>query len=353
MTPDLDRIVVDVPAADSSQHRVEPRLFEQLDGLRAAQRARRVAPDRSPVLPRWAWVVAGTMAIAIVILVVHSTAGHGTGEHATGVTPSLVVTPAGGSSRFTIDDALIEAGSDTSVAVATDSSGGVTLSLARGTIECDVAPRHGRPFRVIAGDVTVEVVGTRFTVARHPDVQVDVAHGKVRVHANDRDVFVAAGERWPATTETAQVPPAPAVPVEPVAPVPQRSDPVLPPAPEPHASPHDAFIAAQRLEAHDWTQAARAYRTVARGGDRWAALALYSLAELDAAHDHASDALSVLDDYQRRFPSGASGEDAAWLRVEVLRSLGRSGDARAAAAAYLARYPAGTYVTPASRLAPP
>ena len=350
MTPDLDRIVVEVPAADSSQHRVEPRLFEQLDGLRAAQRARRVAPDRSPALPRWAWVVAGAMAITIAILVVH-----GTGSRATGVTPSLVVTPAGGSSRFTVDDALIEAGSDTSVAVATDDSGGVTLSLARGTIDCDVAPRHGRPFRVIAGDVTVEVVGTRFTVARHPEVQVDVAHGKVRVHANDRDVFVAAGERWPAMTETAQAPAVPAVPIEPIAPLPQHpaAAPVPPPAPEPHASTHDAFVAAQRLEAHDWTQAARAYRTISHGGDRWAALALYSLAELDAAHDHAGDALAVLDDYQRRFPSGASGEDAAWLRVELLRSLGRTGDARAAAAAYLARYPSGTYVTPASRLAPP
>ncbi|HEY6039502.1 MAG TPA: FecR domain-containing protein, partial [Kofleriaceae bacterium] len=217
MTRDLersvDRIVVEVPVADSSQHRVEPRLFEQLDGLRAAQRARRVAPDRTARLPGWAWGVAGAMALAIVILIVHRT-----GEHATGAAPSLVVTPAGGSSRFTIDDAVIEAGSDTSVEVATDGAGGITLSLARGTIDCDVAPRHGRPFHVIAGDVTVEVVGTRFTVARRPEVQVDVAHGKVRVHANGRDAFVAAGERWPAVVEAAPVEPAPVVATEPAQP---------------------------------------------------------------------------------------------------------------------------------------
>jgi transmembrane sensor len=285
-----------------------------------------------------------------VILIVHGSGGRGIAGHGSGA-PSLVVTPAGGSSRFTIDDALIEAGSDTSVEVATDSSGGVTLSLARGTIECDVAPRHGHPFRVVAGDVTVDVVGTRFTVARHPEVQVDVAHGKVRVHANGEDAFVAAGERWPAIAAAIPTPATPArVPVEPAQPV----TPVAPqPAPGPHVSSRDAFVAAQRLEAHDWTQAAHAYHAISRGSDRWAALALYSLAELDAAHDRASDALAVLDDYHHRFASGASAEDAAWLRVEVLRSLGRTGDARAAAAAYLARFPAGTYVTPASRLAPP
>jgi len=348
----VDRIVVEVPVADSSQHRVEPRLFEQLDGLRAAQRARRVAPDRGARLPGWAWGVAGAMALAIALLIVHRT-----GEHATSAAPSLVVTPAGGSSRFTIDDAVIEAGSDTSVEVATDAAGGITLSLARGSIDCDVAPRHGRPFHVIAGDVTVEVVGTRFTVVRRPEVQVDVAHGKVRVRANGRDAFVAAGERWPAVA-TAAVAPVPAPDESPAAPTVPAQRPEPPVTDQPRNSPtpassRDAFVAAQRLEAHAWPQAARAYRTIARGGDRWAALALYSLAELDAAHDHAADALAVLDEYQRRFPKGASAEDAAWLRVEVLRTLGRTGDARAAAAAYLERFPSGTYVTPASRLAPP
>jgi len=345
MTRDIERIVVEVPPADSSQHRVEPRLFDQLDGVRAAQRARRIAPDRSARLPIWAWAVAGAMAVAIVVLIVHRT-----GDRAT-ASPSLVVTPAGGASRFTIDDAVIEAGSDTSVEVATDAAGGVTLSLARGTIDCDVAPRHGRPFRVIAGDVTVEVVGTRFTVARTPAVQVDVAHGKVRVSANGRDAFVAAGERWPAVAAAPLAPPPPVVPVEPPAPAPPPAA-AEPPRPA-IASSHDAFAAAQRLEAGDWTQAARAYRAISRGTDRWAALALYSLAELDAAHEHPGDALPLLDDYQRRFPKGASAEDAAWLRVEVLRALGRTGDARAAAAAYLVRFPAGTYVTPATRLAPP
>jgi hypothetical protein len=42
-----------------------------------------------------------------------------------------------------------------------------------------------------------------------------------------------------------------------------------------------------------------------------------------------------------------------WLRVEALRSLGRAEDVRAAAAAYAARFPTGTYAKPAARLATP
>jgi outer membrane protein assembly factor BamD (BamD/ComL family) len=109
-----------------------------------------------------------------------------------------------------------------------------------------------------------------------------------------------------------------------------------------------AFQAAQRLEAHDRPAAARAYRAVANGSDSWAALALYSLAELDAA-GQPTRALAALDEYQRRFPRGHNAEDAAWLRVDVLRSAGRP--ANAAAAAYLVAFPSGTYRKAAERLA--
>ena len=54
--------------------------------------------------------------------------------------PSLVETPVGGSSRFTVGDAVIQAGGDTSVSVST-SDAGVMLVLGRGAIDCDVEPR--------------------------------------------------------------------------------------------------------------------------------------------------------------------------------------------------------------------
>jgi hypothetical protein len=222
----------------------------------------------------------------------------------------------------------------------------VTLVLARGTIDCEVAPRNGRPFHVVAGDVDVEVVGTRFAVTRGTSVRVDVTHGRVRVRSPNGEWMVGAGERWPvvAPIQTATVdPPTPAPAPPEIHETPKRDAP----------SPHDQFLAAQAREARDWVGAVKAYRAIASGDDRWAALALYSLAELDSAHDRAAAAITALDEYQHRFPHGASAEDAAWLRIETLRSLGRADEARAAAAAYVKRFPAGTYIKSAVRLATP
>jgi hypothetical protein len=341
---DLDRIVVDVPQADSSRHRVEPRMFERLDAIRAAGRAGELAPDRRP--SRWLWLAVPVAAAAVIAIVLAT-------RHAPDVkvaSPSLVVTPAGGSSRFTIDDAVIDAGGDTSVEVQAGERGAVTLVLARGTIDCEVAPRNGRPFVVIAGDVSVEVVGTRFAVTRGATVRVDVTHGRVRVHAPTGDVMVGAGERWPAGELAATQPPPPVEPPPPPASAPEIA---MDPTPAHAPTPHDHYIAATKLEAKNWTAAAQAYRTAATGSDRWAALALYSLAELEATHEMGKDALAALDEYRRRFARGANAEDAAWLRVETLRKLGRADDARAAAAEYVQRFPTGTYLTPASRLAAP
>jgi hypothetical protein len=245
---------------------------------------------------------------------------------------------------------VIDAGSDTSVAVQSGDHGAVTLVLARGTIDCEVAPRNGRPIHVIAGDVDVEVVGTRFEVTRGTSVRVDVTHGRVRVRTPSGESMVGAGERWPvvAPTQTATVdppapPPTPPVVTEPDHETPKRDVP----------TPHDQFLAAQAREAHDWAGAAKAYRAIASGDDRWAALALYSLAELDSAHDRAAPALAALDEYRQRFPHGASVEDAAWLRIETLRVLGRADDVRTAAADYMKRFPSGTYIKSAVRLAAP
>jgi len=341
MNRDLDRIVVDVPAADSSRHRVEPRMFDRLDAIRSAERAKDVAPDRSA--RRWPWI-AGAAALTAAATIVLVLASHGP-ESARPSAPSLVVTPAGGSSRFTIDDAVIDAGSDTSVAVQSGEHGAVTLVLSRGTIDCEVAPRNGRPFHVVAGDVDVEVVGTRFAVTRGATVRVDVTHGRVHVRAPSGEWLVGAGERWPiAAPQTATVDPPVAPPVPAVAPE-------IHEAPKP--SPHDQFLAAQAREAHDWAGAAKAYRAVASGDDRWAALALYSLAELDAAHDRANAALAALEEYRRRFPRGASVEDAAWLRVETLQVLDRGREVREAAGDYVKRFPSGTYIKLATRLASP
>jgi transmembrane sensor len=190
-----DRIVVDVPASDARREHVERRVFEQLTALRIADRADAVA---IPARRRWpVWVAAGGLATAACVAVV-MLVGREPAAPAVASSPSLVQTPAGGASRFTVGDAVIDAGSDTSVTVQQDAIGGVTLALARGSVDCEVEPRGDRPpFRVVAGEVSVAVVGTRFTVARvNGAVRVDVIRGVVRVASPAGERLVAAGETW-------------------------------------------------------------------------------------------------------------------------------------------------------------
>ncbi len=341
----MTRIVVDPPARDAHREQIERDVFAKLAAIDAAERADRAVPAR----PRWRHVLAmggalAAAAAAVVLLV------RGGDREPPAAAPSLVVTPVGGTSRFTVGDAVIDAGSDTSVEVRPGEAGAVTLVLARGSVDCDVAPRGNRPpFRVIAGDVTVTVVGTRFTVARRPQVRVDVARGKVEVAAPGGTTLVAAGESWPAVTASAE-PPAAEPPAPPAAEPPEIAmDPA--PAAKPHVSPAAAYRAAHELAATDPRKAAAAYRAVAAGGDRWAALALVDLAELHK--DDPSAALHDLDEYARRFPHGANLEDVLWQRIELLRAAGRKADAHAAAADFVRRFPASVYVESAKRLAEP
>jgi len=272
------RVVVEVPASDARRENIERGVFAQLAALRVADRADAIGPaismSRSRATP---WAVACGLALAacIALVVVGLRGGDPTSPIAS--SPSSIQTPAGGSSRFTVGDAVIDAGADTSVQVQQDPSGSVTLVLARGAIDCDVEPRRERPpFRVVAGDVVVEVVGTRFTVTRTPvAVRVDVTRGKVHVTSPTGDRLVAAGEAWSSdgviaaarVAPPAVQPPTPAPDPAPAATTPDKST-------GPAHTPHAAFLAAQRQEAHDRVAASRAYRAVANGNDSWAALAL-------------------------------------------------------------------------------
>jgi hypothetical protein len=365
-----DRIAIDAPPAEASRDRVEAAVFARLDAIRGAERAAALSADRPGVRP-WMYLAAGVAAAVAVTLVI-AIGREPPPRSGAARAPSLVVTPVGGSSRFTVDDAVIDAGSDTEVEVHAADPGEVSFVLARGTIDCDVAPRKGRPLRVRAGDVVVEVVGTRFSVARTPGVRVDVTHGQVRVRTPGGEFLVGPGERWSeggaAPASAAGSGSAAGGPAEAGAPAASASDRAAiaaPAASSPDAiavqpgkpprvqSSRDAFLAAQRLESHDGRAAARAYRAVADGEGAWAALALYSLAELDASSGLGQAALAAVDEYLRRFPHGAGIEDVMWVRVETLRMLGRQDEARSAAAGYLRRFPRGTYVKPATRVAAP
>ncbi|CAN5368892.1 hypothetical protein BH11MYX1_BH11MYX1_24060 [soil metagenome] len=354
----MKQIEVDPPANELRRDRIERQVFAQLANLRAVERADAAVPV-APVRSYRPWVfgaVGAGLAAAIALVVVSTKTGRpAPAPIVEETTPSRIVTPVGGESQFTVGDAVIVASSDTSVDVKRADDGGITLVVTRGAVDCDVAPRKNRPpFHVNAGDVFVEVVGTRFTVARTPSPRVDVVRGKVRVRAPGGTWLLSAGESWTppvsgsasdtvaVAPEVARVSP-PAVPTPGTAP---RRTPVAQP------DPHALYQTAQRLEATDPVRAAKAYRAVASTNDAWSAPALYGLAELDAKTD-ATKALADCNEYLRRFARSAQLEDIAWLKIEILRSAGKRDEARVAAAEYLRQFPEGSYAAIAARIASP
>jgi hypothetical protein len=365
------KITVDPPVSEARRERVERQLFQQLAAVRVADRAEAVIPPvkkQRPVV----WFAFAGAAVAAALIGLFITRDGGPGGQ-TVAPPSRVVTPVGGESRFMIGrEAVVDAKSDTSVEWQQGHDGAITLTLQRGTVDCQVHPRQGRPpFKVISGDVTVIVVGTRFTVTRTPSPRVDVAHGRVRLEAPGGTWSIEAGESWTPISVTAieevtddAVPvaePHPEIAMEPVkvtrakkptpAPVaaPAKAEPIEPPATRELAK--EAYRAAQRLEVSDPKLAAANYRAIARGKDPgWAATALVALAELSLKQGDAKAALDALDEHSREFPRSAMREDAAWFRIEALRTMGKRDEARGAAADYLREFPDGVYAKPAARL---
>lgn len=351
----MSDIEVDPPTSDSRRERVERQVFSQLQNMRMAERVDAVVPPPK----RRAWLFAGmgalaASAIALIVFAVKSPPAEVAAPIAD--VPSHILTPANGSSQFTVGDSVIIAGSDTAVEVKHGDDGGITLVVGRGSVDCDVPPRNGRPpFHVIAGEVSVEVVGTRFTVVRTPSPRVDVARGKVRVKAPGGTWLVAAGESWTPQVTVTAIEPAPAPIADDVvldpSPSPSPPNPAPTPNRKPTISPHAAYQAAVRLASTDPERAAKAYRTIANGKGADAALALMDLATLVEKTDPPA-ALAACDEYLRRFARGANVEDVTWLRIDLLRKADRRDEARAAAAEYLRQFPNGTFAGDAARISP-
>ncbi|MBX3272869.1 MAG: FecR domain-containing protein [Sandaracinaceae bacterium] len=204
---------------------------------------------------------------------------------------------------------------------------GVRLVLARGAVTCTVPPRAGRPpFVVEAGTVEVEVVGTRFTVRRDPEVEVEVERGSVRVRAAGGAHELGAGQRWSAAhapsaasaaRETSRdVAPADPSPIDPGAEA-RAANEAAPEtsaiAPRPALDPAAEFARASALEARDPDRADALYRRVERAGGPWAANSLFARARLAADRGRTAPARRLAADYLRRHPDGLNAADARRL----------------------------------------
>lgn len=341
------------PLSEVRWERIERGIFERLDGAAHSvpQPERRDSRSwRSPVL-----LVVGAVAAAAAAAFVGSLA-HRTDAP---LASSHIETGAD-RSHVALGEATIDVGAHSGVVVTGNDAQGVLLVLEHGEIDCEVAPRRGRPpFVVQSGPVRVRVVGTRFHVGRtDAGSEVSVTHGTVEVMSGDKVVEVHAGERWGSNdTSISEANPAQRFDVaegassaptnrhgqaphphthaspSPSASAPSRFD-VAPAhsadvsaarsanelAPMPNTSARsvrEEYEAAARLEASDPSAALARYRELSRGDDAWAANALYAEGRLAADRGDRERAERVLREYLVRFPSGPNASDARELMSRI------------------------------------
>jgi TolA-binding protein len=216
-----------------------------------------------------------------------------------------------------------------------NAAAGSLVILERGAARFSVPPRETRPaFVVQAGDVRVEVVGTRFLVERvGGSARVQGYEGKVRVIARGQNTLVQRGESWPpsaAITLPTAAPGSPASAASQGAPL-APSEATQPAAAEPAASARtsghhrksrgrsaaadlgERFERAALLEASAPDEALRVYRSLAAQGGRWGANALYAMARLETERGRRASAERLSRAYLTRYPNGPNASDARAL----------------------------------------
>jgi FecR protein len=233
------------------------------------------------------------------------------------------VETAANGSHVEFGESTIDVGPTSAVRLVGDDSRGVVVTLDTGRVECDVAPRRGRPpFLVEAGSVEVRVVGTHFVVARAGEaVAVDVQRGQVEVTSNGQRSLVSAGSHWPSLSEVSPQTPAPGPSGSPpardantghAAPVEPRGT-ALPAHGTPSLSPRDQYEAASRLEAEQPAAAIALYRELAHQGGAWGENALFAAGRLEADRGDQAEAHRLLHEYLARYPVGPNANDARQL----------------------------------------
>jgi transmembrane sensor len=240
----------------------------------------------------------------------------------------------------------------------------IRVALGQGRVLCDVPHRTGRSFVVLADDVEVRVVGTRFSVAREQSaggnrVEVEVQRGAVEVRAgrSDRVARVEAGHAWSQTTRTGPLSEAP-TPAPPPAAQPDAPALARPPAvdhPRP-ASPRAATAAADSRGLFEQARSLWRGGHIQEAADRYqdlltqyprdarAGLAAFELGRLrmDRLHD-APGAAEAFERAVALAPGAQLREDAMARLVAARSAAGDSASCRQVQARYLTAYPDGVH----------
>ncbi|WP_428264552.1 FecR domain-containing protein [Haliangium sp.] len=202
------------PLPAASRERIRSAVFARLDREVApapddSSGTARLSTDGVPNLQPRRWPIAAITAVvaAAALLLVFLDTRHQAPNPPGGPVDghSRVVTEAA-SSTLSLDDAELTVAAASAVVIERSSDRGVLVVLERGGVRCAVLPRPDRaPFRVQAGDVRIEVMGTEFAVYRHGDAaRVDVERGTVAVLYGGERLLVEAGETWASEEDMTQ-----------------------------------------------------------------------------------------------------------------------------------------------------
>jgi transmembrane sensor len=327
-------------------------------------RARRVEQMMLRTRTRRARVRAGAAALAVLAVGVGAFGAYKilkTEPVVASTTPAPVVAPlkfADGSVATPLDsDSVVQ-----STSVAADK---IEVAIVKGAARFEVTKNPQRVFRVVSGNVAVEVLGTAFVVQPvDGGTKVSVEHGRVRVRCNDSAIEITDGESSVCPT-TVLAPPPPVVTVAPS---------TSAPAPVVSANPwrslaHDgeydkAFEAMKTASIKDEPGELLAAADVARlshhaaqavphlkrviekhSSDPRAALAAFTLGRVQLEElGHPKEAAEAFAKARALAPSGALAEDALAREVEAWSKSGNSALAKSRAEEYVAKYPKGIRV---------
>ncbi len=236
----------------------------------------------------------------------------------------------------------------------------VTLSLGEGRVSCEVVKNKGRVFSVLAGPVSVRVVGTKFFVERQrlsagEKVVVDVQEGVVEVRGPDGvEKRLSAGESWSLTVGGEQDgTEAQAAALTPVTTPEPGSAPAIPKKGE--LSLPDLFSEARALRnSGDAKGAARLYQEFLEKAARDPRVGVAALELGRLRMDQLGDPAGALSPLRKAAERGAGslGDDALARLAEAHARLGQVSACREVRASYLRSYPEGVHVKQVRALCP-
>lgn len=253
----------------------------------------------------------------------------------------------------------------------------VELELHSGQSSFDVAHHPARQFRVRAGEVTVVVLGTRFSVERREGrVSVAVERGKVAVEVGGEAVYLTPGQRWDGVEHgSSTVQPAPSVQdqvaVQPSVTADAVDEASAPKSNVAGAKPNGFGVAAEPEAANPAKELFEASREARRLGDSpraaqllqqlvaqypkdpRAGLAAFELGRIRAdVLGDLTGAIAALEQALRLSPRGSFQQDALARLAQAYDRAGRTSACRAVRERYLAAHGQGVHAQRVLKLCP-